>query len=351
MRTAADGLVEIVESMTDRQVEQKMKNNLKRWLMKILSSRAIDKAGMALKNRDQVEQDKEPKVSGKSMHTISFNFMLHRLELKYIQSDKRNKVAVWSEKQGRFMDKSDFCGWLDHELLTAIKDADNYAEPTNSDPTKDIKHLSQVLKSVWPEIFNRLPTGEIHADSFKANSKAASRFRDELCELWQAPETWMKIEATQTEPGHAERMNLASRVRELVHHASQRSPGWQRVLKGADAFFRVEKDADDAPIVWLGMRTPLCQGQIKGHRYEGIQSQDHLTKLMNRYGLADSTGIPVKVKEDRKQQRLTVLSRELCDYIIDGVDHENNQDDADHCPPSQESTKGDSAYRRYLYGP
>jgi hypothetical protein len=129
----------------------------------------------------------------------------------------------------------------------------------------------------------------------------------------------MKFDPGHGEVGRVERMSLASRVRELVHTVARQAPRWDRVLKGVNAFYRIEKAAD-GPVVWLAMRVDLCHDEIKGCNIDSVATQEDLSVLMTRYGLSDPGTVPDRLRDEGKQQRICVLSRALCDYLISCVD-------------------------------
>ena len=269
---------------------------------------------------DRIAEKQRP-CSGRAMGDIAMAYMKERLAPRFIVRDRDSEI--WCEACGCRMRQAEFCSMLESELLERIKPADDYAEPTRTDPTKPIKQLQQVLRAVWADLVRELPeeTGET---ILGPESKAATAFRLVIEGLWSAPETWMKFnEKGQADDKgeHVERMSLASRVRELVRLRECDRPAWARVLKGVNAFYRVENGQ-----VWLGMRYDLCRGEIKGHRIESIKSQSDLSLLMKRYGLANGTGaVTDRLREDDKQRRLMVLSRALCDLLVDSADPEDGE--------------------------
>ncbi|HUU01898.1 MAG TPA: hypothetical protein VM425_10680 [Myxococcota bacterium] len=286
---------------------------------------------------DRIAEGQRP-CSGRTMHGIATEYVRERLAPRFIVRER--DTEIWCETPGCKMRQAEMCSMLESELLERIKTADDYAEPTRTDPTKPIKQLQQVLRAVWADLVKELPE-ETGSTELGTDSRAAKAFRLMIEELWLAPETWMKF----TEQGqaddrgeHVERMSLASRARELAHLRSDR-PAWQRVLKGVNGFYRIEDGK-----AWLGMRYDLCRGEIKGHKIESVKDQADLTLLMKRYGLADETGtVTDRLREDGKQQRLVVLSRALCDLLIeleDGNDGEPLSHDEHQAPVTGGSLDG-----------
>lgn len=287
------------------------------WLKKLLTRASLDRIFQHLQRKKAFEHAQQPaQPPQRSMQEIAAEFMRTDLDLRFLQHDP---MAVWSERLGVLLRQSEFASRIEPGLLTALESANDYAAPTPSDPTKPIKHAQQVLKPVWCIVTGDLPR-EINAN-LGPDSKAAAAFRRAIHHIWLTPETWMKIEATGDEPGHVERMSLASRVRSMINAASLRPEQWQRVLKGVNAFFRVGPDpSTNETVVWLGMRADLCQGEIKGRVIHGIETQHDLAILANRYGVTDTTGVSPYITDDNKRQRLVVLNREMCDYLIQCAD-------------------------------
>ena len=265
--------------------------------------------------------ERERQCSGRTMHDVALEYVRERLDPRFTVRER--DTEVWCESTGHVMRQAEVCSMVESELLQRIESADDYAAKTKTDPTKPNKQLQQVLRSVWADLVKELPE-ETGATGLGPDSKAAKAFRLKIGELWLTPETWMKFnEKGQADDKgeHVERMSLASRVRELVHLRNCDQPAWQRVLKGVNAFYRVEDDK-----AWLGMRYDLCRGGLKGHKIESVKDQANLTLLMKRYGLADETGtVTDRLREDGKQQRLVVLSRALCDLLIDLKDPDDGE--------------------------
>jgi hypothetical protein len=96
------------------------------------------------------------------------------------------------------------------------------------------------------------------------------------------------------------------------------------VLKGVNAFYRVER-GEEGLVVWLGMRVDLCHGEIKGASIDGVEIQEDLTVLMDRYGLSDPGAVLARLREDGRQTRICVLSRAMCDFLVECVDQAAEQ--------------------------
>jgi|GEM_PF-5733980 len=231
-------------------------------------------------------------------------------DLRFVVPGDRGSATVWSEAAGRLLGASEFTSKLESGLIEKLSNASDYPAPTDTDPTRHLRQVGWVLKQSWADTLKMLPfeSGETGLDP---SSKAADAFRLQLVRLWSCPETWFRMV-----DGSAERMSLAARVREMVHLVRAETPGWRRVLKGVDAFFRVDGDH-----VWLGMRAELCSGQIKRIVIPSVQKQFDLTRLCVRYGMADETGaVTDRLRDNGRRDRLTVLSRAMCDLIIDMTD-------------------------------
>jgi hypothetical protein len=303
-------------ALTDEQKEE-----IRRWLKTVLTTKSLSDLAEKLVSSRKREQARRPdRGQSVTMFDLAMPFMARSLDLAF-RDDEGN---AWSERFGRAMTRNDFTNHIDPELLGAVKVAGNYPLPTLSDPTKPIVHIQRELKVVWTALTGSL-SDEVHAERLGPDSKAAEMFRLKVIRLWLTPETWMKFEGKGTAPGHVERMSLASRVRELTYEAGRRPPRWDRVLKGVNAFYRVERDEDDELVAWLAMRADLCRGEIKGVSIDNVHNQTDLTTLMNRYGLADTGTVADRIRDGGKRHRLCVLSRELCDYLIDCVDPEPKQ--------------------------
>lgn len=284
-------------------------------LAKLLTAKRLDAIGNQIASATPRESTAP---TGPAMADVVRQFLIDDLGLAFAAGDP---AAVWSEAQGRLLRRSDITNHVPSSMRSAIARCHDYPAPTPADPTKDIKQLAQVNRTAWCDILPTLPA-EADAKALGPDSKAAELFRFNLMRLWTSPETWMKFEAQGGEGARVERMSLASRVRELRHKRS--SPTWSRVLKGTSAYYRVEDDGQ----VWIGMRVDLL-GQIRGHGITGVKTQGDLTKIMRRYGLADETGITDRYRDEAtgKQDRLTVLSRELADLFINCIDPEDADGD------------------------
>jgi hypothetical protein len=315
VRAAVKDLSEIYASTQPQPLTSEQQQPLTCWLRKVLAGASITKLGLQLDaTRPKAAEPAIP--TGPSMFDIALKYMRKELELAFTDA----AGGLWSERQGRVFDRNEFTNWLPPQLLSQIGAAFDYPEPTPLDPTKPIRHLQLTLRPVWTDLVMALPK-ERHAVALGPNSAAAAAFRQSICKLWLTPETWMKFDPGQSEVGRVERMSLASRVRELVHPASRQAPRWDRVLKGVNAFYRVEKAAE-GPVVWLAMRVDLCRDEIKGASIDSVATQEDLTVLMSRYGLSDTGTVTDRLREQGKQQRICVLSRAMCDYLISCMDPE-----------------------------
>ncbi|MHB1158465.1 MAG: phage NrS-1 polymerase family protein [Phycisphaerales bacterium] len=306
----------------DHRVTDEQSAQFRGWLTKILSRKSLESLQRTLEVRSADATNAAAIGGGQTMYEIALTHMREALQLAFVD-DGGN---IWSERLGRFLTRNDFTSHVDPQLLAKLSPAVNYAAPTDADPTKPIRHLQLELKAVWTALIQSLPS-EIAATTLGPDSKAAGFFRDTIHRIWLTPETWMKFDADGAQPAHVERMSLASRVRDLVGLARGREPRWDRVLKGVNAFYRVEKDVDGNPVVWLGMRVDLCRGEIKGVHLSGVtvRSQHDMSTLMHRYGLADTTGFIDRLREDTQQRRICVLSQAVTNYLIDCRDENDPQ--------------------------
>ena len=312
VRAAAKDLAEIYASTQTQPLTPEQLQEFDWLVAKVLASTSIHKLGEQLKaTRPAPTESATP--TDPSMYDIALKYMHEEMGLAFV--DRHG--GLWSKRQGRVFDRNEFTNWLPPQLLAQIASAADYPEPTPLNPTKPIRHLQLTLRPVWTALASTLPT-EPHAGQLGPSSKAADAFRQAIYHLWLIPETWMKTDPGQGELGRVERMSLASRVRELAHLAARQPPRWDRVLKGVNAFYRVEK-GEDGPVVWLAMRADLCHGEIKGTKVEGVGTQENLSVLMSRYGLADEGTVPDRLREEGRRRRVCVLSRTLCDYLIECV--------------------------------
>lgn len=205
------------------------------WLRTILTSKRLGALAEDQRRRLTESQANCAVSTAPSMLDLAIVQTMEDLQLAFVD-DEGN---AWSERLGRFITRYEFVQRPDPKLLVKIQTACDYAAPTDADPTKPIRHVQLVLKSVWPAITDSLPR-EISATGLGSDSKAAEALRRHIVDLWQTPETWFKREGTLKEPGHAERMSLASRVRTMTKEAQPKKGPWQRVLGGVDAFSRVD---------------------------------------------------------------------------------------------------------------
>jgi hypothetical protein len=317
VRAAWSSLTDILE-LSGKTLEAAGQKELKAWLQKLVSRRSLEQMLKTLQQRRAKERARVTERDDRpSMQEVATSYMREWLDLRFVVPDP---MGLWSERFGTIIRQSEFTSRVEPGLLEALEGAHDYAAPTLYDPTKPIKHAQQVLKPVWCGLTGSL-LREVNA-VLGPGSKAATTFRRSIKKLWLAPETWMKFDAVGDTPAHVERMSLASRVREMVVQAVKRPEQWQRVLKGINAFFRVARTLDGRPVVWLGMRVDLCQGEIKGNVIPGVDTQHDLALLANRYGIADTSGVPVYITDDQDRRRLLVLNRSLCDYLIDCADEE-----------------------------
>lgn len=324
LQKALDDLIEIVaRAKRPAELEDEQSDDLRHWVRTVITCEELEKLSNVFA-ADRVRETAN--ADRKTVFEIAVPHLRQWLGLAFVGPDGR----IWSERYGRYIDRNELLNGIDVKLLALIAKASNYAAPTADDPTKPIRHLHYELKVCWTEFVNELPD-EQHAELGPA-SKAASALRLQILQIWHQPETWIKTEGSERGSTHAERMSLGSRARALAHaECGGASTPWKRALRGINAYYRVEQTVDRKRSIWLGMRWDLCRGQIGRIDIKAVNSQGELTKLMLRYGLACPDQLKERVRDGVEgQQRLSVLSREMCDQIIDCIDPEADTD----CQPT-----------------
>lgn len=307
-------LLDIVASHRSEPVIDKcQRNEIRSWWRKVMARPHLLKLAEHQQAQAECSNPTEGDQAGPTMLDIALPLTKDMLGLSFVQGN-----SIWSERFGRFLKRPDFVNHTNKFLLSAIEGAVDFAHPTPLDPTKPIRHLIAILGVCWSEHLSDLPK-EVHA-VLGPDSKAAAAFRERILRLWSAPETWIKCQPESGEPVHVERMSLASRVRELEFQHRQEPAKWRRVLKGLNAFYRLERGKDGQLFIWLGMRWDVCDGKIKGVEISAIQAQTDLTTLMNRYGLSCNEGITDRLRDEEGQSRVCILSRELCAQLLNCED-------------------------------
>ncbi len=70
------------------------------------------------------------------------------------------------------------------------------------------------------------------------------------------------------------------------------------------------------------LEVDLLDGVIRGHSIKGVTNQHELHRLLNHYGLLDTTGVPDRYRdgETGRRDRIAVLNRAMADLLIECVD-------------------------------
>ncbi len=309
------------------------RDEVHKWLRGLATARQLDRVIEDLTKYQECSQASLAAPIKPTVHDLTVRFLMTTLGLAF----REPGGLVWSEARASTLSRNDIMGYFPQELLQIIKGASNYAMPTASNPTKHIHHLQIEYKSIWSTIEKNLPT-EIEAQQLGQSSMAAARLRDEICRIFETPEVWTKAASPGPEGRQVDRISLALRAQEIAASAHGQSR-WLRIVRGADAFVRVELNTSGEPVVWLGMRATLCQGAVNKIRIPAIRNQHDLKVLMDRYGFSDQGAVSDRLHREDGQLRVCVLARQLTDRLLRGAG------DDDEAPPSVTKLVGDSVTR------
>lgn len=284
---------------------------LRNLLRRVLDPCALDRARDLLARR-AAEEGAVP--AAPSMVEITTDWLRKRLEPAFVGT----RGAAWSEKARRSVTAGEVSNLADSDLVAVLEAARDFAPGSDRDPLKPLRNAQIALRAAWANIVRGLPD-EVHADHLGPDSAAARSFRSKLVELWTTCETWIK-HTDGDGASTVERSSLAGRVCDALDAQPQKEAGARRVLRGVDFYFIDGRaESGDETRVHLAMRYTALR-QLRNARIEGPQNQRDFSLLLRRYGLAAMKG-EVPEKAGKGGDRVAVLSLELSQHLVFGIDH------------------------------
>jgi hypothetical protein len=241
-------------------------------------------------------QQVEKAKGGETVRAILDRLLAERLDLRC-----KTLAGLWSEDEGRELDRHAFLGQTPSWLLDAARQGSDAA----GDDDALLRLVQQQMAVVWADLRGRLPP-ERDAETLGRDSRRAAHFRQAVVKLFTCLAAGQIVEAGKD---HLQvRASLASQAGKLSAKCQGGGGVWQQIAPPLLAWWR--KVAHEGEVVdELAFRLELA-GQV-GVQLPGVTTPDDLITLGTRYGaLARS--------EEASQQNvlLGVLSRELTASLL-----------------------------------
>jgi hypothetical protein len=254
-----------------------------------------------------------PEEAGPPLRDLVFDQVKDQFKIRF-----RTEGGLWSETLGEVR-RADFITHVPEWLVVAAGQCrgvprDAQGEPLRHEVARQVQSELGILYATLRESMPLAPDADTDHTTVAAN-----QFREAVVLLWTKICTAEHLKLPDAEDA-TRRASLIRRVKTAA--APYLDPnghdptglGWQRAHPSFSAWWRPVVDPETGEVrVYLAMRSDLA-GQV-GVPLPGVTNGHTLARLARKYGVKD--GNPsVTPSLAGGQARLTVLSRELTDYLL-----------------------------------
>jgi hypothetical protein len=257
-------------------------------------------------------------------------------------SFKNADGTIWSERHARNISRGEFERMASRELLDACEQQARDLPESSKGKSRPIGFIKQYLPLAWSTALHTLPT-EI-ASPLGPDSAAARRLEHLIVQIFQTTAQWRKCHSPTGIDIGTELTTLAGLARDrLMMCESTRCQGWIRLHNTIDAWCVSIPRPDKPPLCWLGIRYTIGVQLDRSGKLvlPNIRDQHDLSVIAGRYGLAagaEEEFAPTHyVRDAGRPCKLLVLSRALCDRILDYAERGDGDLADDACELSPET--------------
>jgi hypothetical protein len=260
--------------------------------------------------------DNRPAEEGPLLRDLVFNRVQEQFKVTH-----RTEVGLWSETLGEVR-RAEFVTHCPEWLVIAAAECRGMPRDINGEPVRhDIaRAIEAELKILYATLRERLPlAADIPGDKSLEDTEAARRFKTALLLCWTKICTAEHLKVPEGEDA-SRRASLIRRVQTAAepYLGNEARPpqgvGWQRAHPSYSAWWRPWRDDQSGEVrLYLALRWDLPD-QV-GVPLPGVRDGHTLARLGRRFGVTDPDP-SVTPSLAKREARLTVLSREVTDYLL-----------------------------------
>jgi hypothetical protein len=285
------------------------------------------------------ETSTTPNETGPTVEQVVIREAARIEELAFKNADG----TIWSERQARDISRSEFERMVSRELLDACEQQAHDMPESSKGKSRPIGFIKQYLPLAWSTALHTLPA-EI-ASPLGPDSAAACRLENLIVRIFQTTGQFRKCHAPNGVDIGTELVTLAGLARDRLYQCDPVRPsGWIRLHNTIDAWCVAVPRPDKPLLCWLGIRYTIGPQLDRSGKLAlpNVRNQHDLSIIAGRYGLSVGTGEEAApthyVRDAGRPCRLLVLSRALCDRILDYVESGDGDLPDDACEHTPETS-------------